>query len=82
MSANSSNRSISGGDIEQWLKEGKKSHAIDQPTLDKRPRTLEQQMAGWLADHVEDIAAIPNAGEIYRGVKQLRDDILRVLNGE
>jgi hypothetical protein len=73
-------RSVSGRDITQWLAEGKTRHTISQPTQNNRPLSETQLLAAQLAENVDAIAASPQAGEIYRGVNQMIDDIVRALN--
>lgn len=80
VSKSSADLSISGRDLMQWLAEGKTRHAISQPSEFHRPLSQTAQLALWLADNVDAIAANPRAGEFHREIKQMMDDIVRVLN--
>jgi hypothetical protein len=50
--------------------------------VDDRPHSPAAQLALYLADHVDDIARNPQAGELYRQIDQFYDDLVRVLNQE
>lgn len=82
VSGASSDRGISGIDLIRWVGEGKSRHAISQPTEDPRLPSPTAQMAGWLAENVDAIAASPGAGELYREVQQMVDYLARTLNNE
>jgi hypothetical protein len=82
VAASNVDRSISGRDLTQWMAEGKTTYAISQPTLDIRPPSQATEAGRWLADHVHDIARSPQAGDTFRGVQKMRDDIMRALTDD
>lgn len=73
-------RSLSGRDLTRWLAEGKTRHSISEPSEDNRHLSETAQLAKYLADNVDAIAARPDAGEFARAVDQMYDDIIGVLN--
>jgi plasmid stabilization system protein ParE len=76
---------ITGADIARWLAAPKARHAISWLDHLRQPRDPPgefAQLAKWLADNVDLIAAHPKAGQFCREIDQLFDDVVRALSRE
>jgi hypothetical protein len=73
---------VCGRDLTAWIDSGNKRVVLNAPTPDLRPPSDTAKMALWLAEHVGDIARHPEAGELFRYVDKLYDDIADTLSNE